>query len=658
MEKVVRKLKRSSKTLRYIYYFISIFYLITLILFVKNLISLKGIETAIRVIVIILFISYFFVYLVVNFFKLLQKKYKFLIISSVIALLFSVIFSIGSYYIKFAYDKLGNMTDKKDLLYTTYLITLKDSKFDGSAAVGLINGDTEAKDHALGESLYADKKLSNKIKDYDDYLSLISDLYNGKIEAIFVPGNYVTLFSSEEAYENIDKDTKIVYEYSQKMNNDDLLLTSDKDFSEPLTFLLMGVDSTENGLEAASSFNGDTLMLVSFNPKTLSVLMLSIPRDTYVPIACRNNQYAKINSAAAYGANCVISTISNFLDIGIDYYVKINFKGVVSLVDAVGGVEVDVEKPYFNYSNEEKYKGKMCEQNSNRQFGEHLVCVDPGVHVLNGEEALAYSRNRHLYIGGDLDRVRHQQQVVEALAKKLLKFSSISDLQNILQVVSSNLATNMETDKILSGYQVAKNVIGNVISGEDPITINKAYLETYSLPVYLPTSGMYTSAQGYYQNSLDDITKAFKQTLDITAKEEIKTFSFSVNEPYEIYSPGKSKRSGEPYSLVSKLIGKTVTDAEEYASSKGFSLKVEYVDSDSSYYDSSIAAGLIASQVPHAGELILGNTELTVYVNNASSSGSKTAENKVEEEKKTEKEDKKEEKSSEKDEEIVKKMLE
>jgi cell envelope-related function transcriptional attenuator common domain len=179
----------------------------------------------------------------------------------------------------------------------------------------------------------------------------------------------------------------------------------------------MGVDSEKKGLNPNAAFNGDTLMLATFNPKTLDVLLLSIPRDTYVPIVCNNNKYAKINSAAAYGTNCVINTVNKLLDINIDYYVKINFKGVVDLVDAVGGVYVDVEKPDFKSYAGQNFGGKMCEQNSDRQFGSKLVCVDPGWQVLNGEQALAYARNRHLYAAGDLDRIVHQQQIVEAMAK-------------------------------------------------------------------------------------------------------------------------------------------------------------------------------------------------------------------------------------------------
>ena len=237
----------------------------------------------------------------------------------------------------------------------------------------------------------------------------------------------------------------------KKKENQDLILSSNKDFDEPLTFLLMGVDSEDNGLNANAAFNGDTLMIITFNPTTLTTTMLSIPRDTYVPIACRSNSYSKINSAAAYGTSCVVDTVSNFLDIDIDYYVKINFKGVVDLVDALGGIEVDVEAPTYNA---DRYDGMMCEQNSDRLFGDNLVCVEPGLQTLNGEQALAYARNRHLYIGSDLDRIRHQQQVVEAIAQKALQFSSIKDLQDILNAISNNIATNMTTDTILSGYNV------------------------------------------------------------------------------------------------------------------------------------------------------------------------------------------------------------
>ena len=624
MKKFFRKLKKSNRVLRYIYYIVSIVYIVTLFFFIKSLLSLSGIETVLRIVFIVFFILYIVLYCFWNLLNLLRRKYKALIITSIVSVIFIIIFCVGSYYINMVYSNIDNITEDDRLVYTSYLIALKDTEFDNDSSVGMLDSENEIEWNVLARKLYSEEKLANSITDYTDYNEMIRDLYNGDIDAIFVPGNYVTLFSNEEQYQNISSETKVLYEYSEEMANQDLVLSSDKTFDEPLTFLLMGVDSEKAGLNANAAFNGDTLMLITFNPTTLTATMVSIPRDTYVPIACNNNRYAKINSSAAYGTSCVIDTVSNFLDVEIDYYVKINFKGVVELVDAIGGVEVDVEAPTYN---SDKYDGMMCEQNSDRHFGSSLVCIEPGLQTLNGEQALAYARNRHMYIGGDLDRIRHQQQVVEAIASKALQFSSITDLQNILNAISSNIATNMDTNTILSGYNVVKNMVSNVIGGEDLLNINKAYLETYSLPVYVPSMGYTTSAQGYYVDSLEDIRHALKVSLELEEDEAIKTFSFSVNEPYEITSPGSGLRQEKSSSTLPNFIGSTVSVAEEFCNEHGIDFHIEYVDPDSEHYNANVAVGLIGDQSEFIGVLLSTVDELTVYVVNSRESISEEPDN-------------------------------
>ena len=625
MNKMIKKLKRSNKALRLIYYLTNITYLIGLILFIKSILSLTGVETLLRIVVIVLFILYLLFYLFWNLLNLLQRKYKGLIITTLISILLTVIFFVGSYYINYIYKNLDGMQENEKIIYTTYLITLKDNSFNEESKIGIINKTVDNDNHELSTKLYKNKKLDNDTTEYTDYIKMIGDLYNGNIEAIFVPGNYVTLFKNENGFENIASDTKIIYEYSEKMQNEDLNLVSNKDFNEPLTFLFLGVDSEGDGLNANAAFNGDTLMLMSFNPKTLDAILLSIPRDTYVPIACNHNNYAKINSSAAYGTSCVISTINNLLGINIDYYVKINFKGVVDLVEAVGGVEVDVEAPSYMA---DKYGGKVCEQNSDRKFGDKLVCMNPGMQTLNGEQALAYSRCRHMYIGSDLDRVKHQQQVVEALANKAMHFSSIKEFQDILNAVSKNIATNMDTDTILSGYNVAKNVLGNKLSGKDSINIEKATLETYSLNVYVPSQGRNTSAQGYYKDSLLDIQKSFNVILGKEKKELIKTFSFSVNETYEKSAPGKGKRTGASGELLPSFVGKTVSEVESFGNSHNIKINVRYVDSGSEYYNGDVAVGLVGNQSVHKDVLLSTVSELTVYVVNSKQTNNNVSENK------------------------------
>lgn len=625
MNKMIKKLKRSNKALRLIYYLTNITYLIGLILFIKSILSLTGVETLLRIVVIVLFVLYLLFYSFWNLLNLLQRKYKGLIITTLISILLTVIFFVGSYYINYIYKNLDGMQENEKIIYTTYLITLKDSSFNEESKIGIINKTIDNDNHELSTKLYKNKKLDNDTTEYNDYIKMIGDLYNGNIEAIFVPGNYVTLFKNENGFENIASDTKVIYEYSEKMQNEDLNLVSNKDFNEPLTFLFLGVDSEGDGLNANAAFNGDTLMLMSFNPKTLDAILLSIPRDTYVPIACNHNNYAKINSSAAYGTSCVISTINNLLGINIDYYVKINFKGVVDLVEAVGGVEVDVEAPSYMA---DKYGGKVCEQNSDRQFGNKLVCMNPGMQTLNGEQALAYSRCRHMYIGSDLDRVKHQQQVVEALANKAMHFSSIKEFQNILNAVSKNIATNMDTDTILSGYNVAKNVLGNKLSGKDSINIEKATLETYSLNVYVPSQGRNTSAQGYYKDSLLDIQKSFNVILGKEKKELIKTFNFSVNETYEKSAPGKGKKTGASGELLPSFVGKTVSEVESFGNSHNIKINVRYVDSGSEYYNSDVAVGLVGNQSVHKDVLLSSVSEITIYVVNSKETNNNVSENK------------------------------
>lgn len=624
MNKMIKKLKRSNKALRLIYYLTNVTYLIGLILFIKSILNLTGVETLLRIVVIVLFVLYLLFYLFWNLLNLLQRKYKGLIITTLISILLTVIFFVGSYYINYIYKNLDGMQENDKIIYTTYLITLKDNSFNEESKIGIINKTIDNDNHELSTKLYKNKKLDNDTTQYNDYIKMIGDLYNRNIEAIFVPGNYVTLFKNEEGFENIASDTKIIYEYSEKRQNEDLNLVSDKDFNEPLTFLFLGVDSEGDGLNANAAFNGDTLMLMSFNPKTLDAILLSIPRDTYVPIACNHDNYAKINSSAAYGTSCVISTINNLLGINIDYYVKINFKGVVDLVEAVGGVEVNVEAPSYMA---DKYGGKVCEQNSDRKFGDKLVCMNPGMQTLNGEQALAYARCRHMYIGSDLDRVKHQQQVVEALANKAMHFSSIKEFQNILNAVSKNIATNMDTDTILSGYNVAKNVLGNKLSGKDSINIEKATLETYSLNVYVPSQGRNTSAQGYYKDSLLDIQKSFNVILGKEKKELIKTFNFSVNETYVKSAPGKGKRTGASGELLPSFVGKTVSEVESFGNSHNIKINVRYVDSGSEFYNNDVAVGLIGNQSVHKDVLLSTISELTVYVVNSKETNNNVSEN-------------------------------
>ena len=398
MKKVLKKLRRTNKFAKFLYFVISIGYIISYAFFAKSMIELTGIETLIRYIILVLCLFYFFVYFYISLGKLIKRKYLLFYLLSIISIVFIIIFSFSSYFIDLIFSKISGFNEKDKILYTSYLISLNDTTLNKNSVLGMIDDDKSIEGNILAKEIIKKNNLTQEIQKFakkdDAYLSMLYALYEHEIDAIFVSSNYVTLYSSEEDFGNIANDTKVLYEESKEFANEDSLLVSNKSLTEPFSVLVLGVDSEYDGLNANAAFNGDTLILATFNPKTFSATLLSIPRDTYVPIACRGNAYAKINSSAAYGTSCVIETIEQLTDIKIDYYAKINFKGVVDLVEAVHGVTVEVQEPDYLINHGFNCGGKVCEQNSDRLWGNKTVYIDPGIQTLNGEQALAYARCR------------------------------------------------------------------------------------------------------------------------------------------------------------------------------------------------------------------------------------------------------------------------
>ena len=617
MKAFFSKIKKSNKILLILYLISLIAYSISYVIFTINVLHLSTIETPIRIIAIVIFGIWLLIWLLSGLMSLFTKKYKSYVILIVFTIIFTIIFNFASYYIGTIFNGIQSIS-KERLVYSSSLITLKDNEFNHDSKIGMINDETDIEGYVLGNKLVKEHKLSNTIERYSDYYEMLNDLYNKKIDAVIVSSNYSIKFSSEEQYEDIANKTKVVYTYSEEMDNIDNVSYTDKKLTEPFTILLMGVDSTIDGLNANQAFNGDTLMLVSFNPKTLSTSVFSIPRDTYVPIACRNNAWAKINSSAASGTKCVINTVQNLTGIDIDFYVKINFKGVVDLVEALGGITVDVAKPDFMFREGVNYHGQVCEQDSLRQFANHMICMDPGIQRLNGEQALAYSRSRKQFIGSDLDRVIHQQQVVSAIANEVKNIKSFEQFESILKAVEKNMDTNMKTDQIMSLYSVAKKIVLSSVSGSgDAVSINKTYLETYSLPVWIGYS--HTSALGYYKDSMEEITKLFKVTLDQEKPNAIKTYTIDYNEDYTQKFYGKGHRSQPVEKLMANLIGKTKDEATSWATSNGLTPSIAYVSEGDENYNADYPSGYVANQSLHSNVIINNISSVTFYVNNGSS---------------------------------------
>ncbi len=488
-----------------------------------------------------------------------------------IGLIFAMIFymlicgAIGG-AIFYVYGQLSSM-NKNYVTYTSSLVVLgKNSAQDiedvKDMTIGMLNDKKNPEGYIIPSEVIDKYNLQddNEIKEYEDYTSMITDLYLEDLDAIFITDGYVSMYEAIQGYENIGSETKVIFKQEKKMKkahtSKQEMASSGKNIKEPFTILLMGIDSTDEVLEKNAIANGDTLILITFNPKTLNATMLSIPRDSYVPIACWSGRPEnKITHAAAYGNDCMINTIENYFDVDIDYYAKINFKGLVKLVDAVGGVEVDVPK-------------RLCTDNSGRGG---QVCISAGHQKLNGEEALVFARNRKQLQNGDFGRAQHQQELIMALIDKMKDIRDISKFMDILNTVSNSMDTNLTTKQILSFYDVGKDIVKRSSDKAQLINIQQLYLEGSGQMIYDERARMVLWDYVPSSASRKVIIQAMKENLKPETAKAITEFTFSINKPYEKKVIGKGVGGGSLYSLMPDFTGDSESQARATCSKLGLS---------------------------------------------------------------------------------------
>ncbi len=595
---------------------ITIFNIITIlsaIFLIVSIYMISGIENTIRYIAIgLIFLINIIMILVVR--KLAKNKKSLKIISIIISIILIIIQAILGYFILKTYSTLNNM-NKDKITYTSVIVTKNNSKIENienlkDKKIGIVADKTSIDGYIIGLEIIKEKNLdkNSTIVEYTDFSSLVKDLYNKKIEAMIIGKNYPSMFKNTDNYKNIENETKIIYEKSKtlskqeiaKYTGDEMLNfnTSEK-IDKPFTMLVMGIDSTANTLSKNATGNGDALMMVTFNPKTLNATIFSIPRDTYVPIACFENQKEnKITHAAWNGESCMIKTIENFTGINIDYYVKINFQGVVKLVEALNGITVDVPLDF-------------CESNSKRSTKENnLICLKKGPSTLNGEQALALARHRKTLTTGDLQRGINQQLVVQGILNKLKSVKSANQMLNILDTISQNMDTNFTTKQILSFYDIAKQLF-KTSTTNNLINMRQLYLQGSSQMIY--DEGMGLVLYNYIPNeeSLKLVVNAMKENLELKEVEKVKQIDFSIEEPFKLDTIGNDvKTATKTYTLLPNFVGESESYARGWLANNGISATVNTKEVTSGYYD-----GQIISQSYPEGkriDLISGSVNLTI----------------------------------------------
>lgn len=389
-----------------------------------------------------------------------------------------IIFAWLTFYTQYTVDKL-----LRDVKYETSTISMYVLK--SASQLELISTST----FSAGISDQMDDELSTYFRGevakvsagvvfekFDNEITGYEKLLNHELDAIAVDNNIIETIL--EVYPDFPLKTRIIYSIDKEHEIEDPIVIEEPT-GDSFVVYLSGIDTTGPITNRSRS---DVNILLSVNLKTSKVTIVSIPRDTYVDLACKGDKKDKLTHSGIYGIGCSIDTIEQLIGIDINYYVKVNFTSFIKIVDVIGPIKVYSAYDFLTYKK--------------------------GINVLDAKQALAFARERYSFPNGDVQRGLNQQQVIIGVINKLIEPTSLAKTDKIVSSVAKSIETNINSELInkLVNHQLSKNL---------PWSFESLYLKGKG--DYQPTYSMGSRLLYVYwpdEASLIEIQTALKTSLN------------------------------------------------------------------------------------------------------------------------------------------------
>ena len=371
-----------------------------------------------------------------------MRKTGRMVTGSVLTMALLIVLMIGTPYLTKAVSTLNKLTgvnvEVADVgVYVKNESSIQDLSGLNGKTVGILGIlDRDNTDKALQEMRNQAGTLDTT--EYIGLSELADGLMEEEVDAILLNNAFLDLLTETEGYEDIlDKiheihtqqtETvieKVEDETKDKWNILDLFGGEEEDERQDrvFTMYISGIDN-RGGLIAKS--RSDVNILATVNVDTRQVLLVSTPRDYYVPLPISNGQPDKLTHAGIYGVDVSIGTLEMLYGIDIDYYFRVNFSGFERIIDALGGVTV----------------------NSDYDFSAGGYYFQKGENHVNGSQALAFARERKSFKEGDRQRGRNQMAVIKAVINKAMSPAILSGYADIMESVAGSFETSMPYDLI------------------------------------------------------------------------------------------------------------------------------------------------------------------------------------------------------------------
>lgn len=386
-------------------------------------------------------------------------------IGIILAILGIAVMSVGSFFTWKMVSTLGRMSQvTESVAMGIYMRTDDKRELDDSFRFGIWapkDSEVDESVNSVIEKLNEDLDTTISYTRYETPIELVDALYNGKLDAIILNKALWELWSEEEAFgETFHEKMNAIHEVRQQV----VVIVVPEEPEEPeeeppeytpmkdsFAVYISGIDARSGGVGVKT--RSDVNIIAVVNPETKQVLLVSTPRDYYVPISSPtsywNGKKDKLTHAGLGGPEYSKKTLSNLYGIDISYYFKVNFGGFVEIVNALDGITVHSD---FNFQ-------------STADDGT-VYYYQKGDNELNGYAALAFCRNRKSFVDGDNQRGKNQMEVIKAVINKMMSPKLLSNYTQILDAVSGSMEMTVPMDVIgdLVSQQLSEGGSWNVVS--------------------------------------------------------------------------------------------------------------------------------------------------------------------------------------------------
>ena len=376
-----------------------------------------------------LFASIGIIYLIMLLFTLPRRmKTKIKVVCAVFFVIFSLVFGLGIKYVDKTISFIDKINDDLSQKEEYYVKALGDSKIKklselDNKKIGVYTSASAINSEKAIEIL--GKKSKAEIVKYDDLILMFEDLSDKKIDALLLNDSQLSVLDSELSY--MDLSLKQIDGVMVPIEREEEVIKIVDVTNTPFNLYIAGGDAYGS---INKVMNTDVNMVVTVDPVNHKILLTSIPRDYYVLLPSKgDNAYDKLTHAGYYGIQESVLAVEKLLNIDINYYAKVNYSTIVGVVDAIGGVDVNSDKAFTASDNSYHF--------------------NKGINHMDGKMALRFARERKVFNDGDVQRVKNQQRVLEAVIKKITSSKTIiSSYTEILDSVSKNFVTSLDSKSI------------------------------------------------------------------------------------------------------------------------------------------------------------------------------------------------------------------